>query len=327
MGSKIDGFKMICFNCLEECQPATESSNIKKEYQAFLPRCTECKLKGISSFIRKNRNKYVWSNIKTEKAVIDAQMMKKSTEIENLQHDKQSNTKKGTNINHDQQELVSSTSITECKSTSTNTSKILAKSSSHASTQQTKINKTNKETTQKVETEKPEKHKYNTDINNVQKDDKYIVDKILDDKRILGKMYLLVKWRGYKRKTWELESNLREDIPLDVDKYYEQQCPKSKTTSKRLKKVGKSIDDKSTDVVASIEKWKSYYSVQQLSMVRLKPKELLNDEIIDFYLILLERYSIKNLRRKVKCHRCNFMTYLLGNKNKLKHYDYNKVKT
>ena len=70
------------------------------------------------------------------------------------------------------------------------------------------------------------------------------MDKTLDDKRILGKMYLLVKWRGYKRKTWELESNLREDIPLDVDKYYEQQCPKSKTTSKRLKKVEKSIDDK-----------------------------------------------------------------------------------
>ena len=36
MGTKIDGFKMICFNCIEECQPAKESSNIKKEYQAFL---------------------------------------------------------------------------------------------------------------------------------------------------------------------------------------------------------------------------------------------------------------------------------------------------
>ena len=140
--------------------------------------------------------------------------------------------KKGTNINHDQQELVSSTSITECKSTSTNTSKILAKSSSHASTQQTKINKTTKETTRKVETEKPEKHKYNTEINNVQKDDKYTVDKILNDKLILGKMYLLVKWRGYKRKTWELESNLREDTPLVVDKYYEPQYLKRSRKSK-----------------------------------------------------------------------------------------------
>ena len=87
--------------------------------------------------------------------------------------------------------------------------------------------------------EKPEKRKYNTEINNVQKDDKFIVDKILDDKRILGKMYLLVKWRGYKRKTWELESNLREDIPLVVDKYYEQQHSKRNTKSKRLKKVSK----------------------------------------------------------------------------------------
>ena len=43
---------MICFNCLEECQPAMESSNIKKEYQAFLPRCTECKAKGISSLFQ-----------------------------------------------------------------------------------------------------------------------------------------------------------------------------------------------------------------------------------------------------------------------------------
>ena len=53
MGTKIDGFKMICFNCLEECQPAIESGNITKQYQAFFPRCNECKALGTSSFIRK----------------------------------------------------------------------------------------------------------------------------------------------------------------------------------------------------------------------------------------------------------------------------------
>ena len=73
---------MICFNCLEECQPAIESGNITKEYQAFFPRCNECKALGTSSFIRKkpqnnkqgtevndNRQKLVSSELKENETI------------------------------------------------------------------------------------------------------------------------------------------------------------------------------------------------------------------------------------------------------------------
>jgi hypothetical protein len=43
----------------------------------------------------------------------------------------------------------------------------------------------------------------------------------LDKKRIKGKVYYLVSWVGYDAsdQTWELASQLKEDVPDEVKKY------------------------------------------------------------------------------------------------------------
>lgn len=56
---------------------------------------------------------------------------------------------------------------------------------------------------------------------------KYIVEKILDKKKEKGKVYYLVKWKGFSNKdnTWEPRTNLIIDVP-DMIKEYEKSIPK-----------------------------------------------------------------------------------------------------
>lgn len=52
------------------------------------------------------------------------------------------------------------------------------------------------------------------------KEDLYEVDDILGDKCRMGTKYLLIKWRGYKNKTWELEETITGTLKSEVEKYY-----------------------------------------------------------------------------------------------------------
>ena len=52
------------------------------------------------------------------------------------------------------------------------------------------------------------------------KEDLYEVDDILGDKCRMGTKYLLIKWRGYKNKTWELEETITGTLKSEIEKYY-----------------------------------------------------------------------------------------------------------
>ena len=43
----------------------------------------------------------------------------------------------------------------------------------------------------------------------------YIIEKIVDKKTLKGKVYYLVKWKGYSKSsnTWEPQNNLKKDVP------------------------------------------------------------------------------------------------------------------
>jgi len=49
----------------------------------------------------------------------------------------------------------------------------------------------------------------------------YIVQKIIGKKKIKGKIYYRVKWKGYPESdaTWESRKNLIEDVPILVNEY------------------------------------------------------------------------------------------------------------
>lgn len=55
-------------------------------------------------------------------------------------------------------------------------------------------------------------------IRNPEKRNKYIVNEILERKKINGKIYMKVSWKGYplSQATWEARSTLMEDIPDEV---------------------------------------------------------------------------------------------------------------
>ena len=43
-----------------------------------------------------------------------------------------------------------------------------------------------------------------------QKKDVYLVEEILNAKKVKGKKYVLVKWLGYENPTWEPETNVKD---------------------------------------------------------------------------------------------------------------------
>lgn len=52
---------------------------------------------------------------------------------------------------------------------------------------------------------------------------KYIVEDILKQKRVKGKLYYLVKWYKYSETTWELAKNIKEDVPEIVKAFNNRQ--------------------------------------------------------------------------------------------------------
>lgn len=58
-------------------------------------------------------------------------------------------------------------------------------------------------------------------ISNIKKVKKFVVEKILDSKKINGKKHYLVKWAGFpsNENTWELATNMGIDVPEIVDEY------------------------------------------------------------------------------------------------------------
>ena len=50
----IEGFKLICFNCLRENDIAIEEEDITKQYKSFLPRCNDCKQMRKIAYTMKN---------------------------------------------------------------------------------------------------------------------------------------------------------------------------------------------------------------------------------------------------------------------------------
>ena len=67
---------------------------------------------------------------------------------------------------------------------------------------------------------KPDKAKI-LPINKKKGAEVYHVDKILDKKKIKNKLHYLVSWKGFdvEDATWELASQVKEDIPEEVNKY------------------------------------------------------------------------------------------------------------
>ena len=53
-GKRLEGYKNICFNCLEEGEFALEDEMYVRNYKSFLPRCASCKAIGKESFSRKS---------------------------------------------------------------------------------------------------------------------------------------------------------------------------------------------------------------------------------------------------------------------------------
>ena len=51
----MEGYKNVCFNCLEECDFAKEDESYIRNYKSFLPRCASCKAMGKESFSRKSK--------------------------------------------------------------------------------------------------------------------------------------------------------------------------------------------------------------------------------------------------------------------------------
>ena len=56
-GEKLDGFKMICHSCLEECVPAVEDESFISQYSFFAPRYESCKLQEKEYFTKKQQGK------------------------------------------------------------------------------------------------------------------------------------------------------------------------------------------------------------------------------------------------------------------------------
>ena len=49
--------------------------------------------------------------------------------------------------------------------------------------------------------------------------EKFIIEKLLDKKKVKGKVYFLVKWKGYDKETLEPRTTLIKDVPSLVKKY------------------------------------------------------------------------------------------------------------
>ena len=48
----LDGYRKICFSCLEECKFAKENPSYIEKIRSFLPRCKDCKVLGKESYTR-----------------------------------------------------------------------------------------------------------------------------------------------------------------------------------------------------------------------------------------------------------------------------------
>ena len=49
--------------------------------------------------------------------------------------------------------------------------------------------------------------------NNINDENREVVEKIVDVRKVDGKIQYLIKWKSIKEKTWEFKSNLINDIP------------------------------------------------------------------------------------------------------------------
>ena len=70
--------------------------------------------------------------------------------------------------------------------------------------------------------------------NETETEEKHVVEKILDKKKIRNKIFYLIKWKNQltKTATWEPATTLREYIPLLIDQY-ENNIDKSKKKKRR----------------------------------------------------------------------------------------------
>ena len=62
--NKLEGYKMICFYCLEDCEPAMEDEKYLKQFKSFLPRCEDCKVEGREAYSMKNTLRKDPENVK-----------------------------------------------------------------------------------------------------------------------------------------------------------------------------------------------------------------------------------------------------------------------
>ena len=56
IGKNLDGYRNICFWCLEECEFAKEDPSYADKFRSFLPRCKDCKILGKTSYTRMQKN-------------------------------------------------------------------------------------------------------------------------------------------------------------------------------------------------------------------------------------------------------------------------------